>query len=141
MRKVNKIIVHCSGTPIGKNFDVKDIRGWHVDGNGWSDIGYHYVIKLNGEIQTGRLEKTIGAHCYRNNRDSIGLCYVGGMDRDMKEWVDTRTDAQKDALIKVLKDLKERYPGAIIYGHKDFTNKKLCPSFEAKKEYENISNE
>ena len=141
MRKVNKIIVHCSGTPIGKNFDVKDIRGWHVDGNGWSDIGYHYVIKLNGEIQTGRLEKTIGAHCYRNNRDSIGLCYVGGMDKDMKEWVDTRTDAQKDALIKVLKDLKERYPGAIIYGHKDFTNKKLCPSFDAKKEYENISNQ
>lgn len=136
MRKINKIIVHCSGTPEFKNFDVDDIKDWHVNGNGWSDVGYHYIIKLDGEIQPGRLEKTIGAHCYRNNRDSIGICYIGGMDRQMKKWIDTRTEAQKESLLKLINELKEKYPGAIVYGHKDFTNKKLCPSFDAKKEYE-----
>tara|TARA_R110001632_G_scaffold174521_1_gene294103 strand:+ start:521 stop:721 length:201 start_codon:yes stop_codon:yes gene_type:complete len=57
MRKIDKIIVHCSATPQFKDFDVEDIRDWHVNGNGWSDIGYHYIIKLDGEIQVGRLEK------------------------------------------------------------------------------------
>jgi N-acetylmuramoyl-L-alanine amidase len=136
MRKIDKIIVHCSGTPELKDFDVKDIRDWHVNGNNWSDVGYHWVIKLDGEIQQGRLEKTIGAHCFRNNRSSIGICYIGGMDKGMDNWIDTRTDMQKDSLHKLIKDLKERYPLAKVYGHKDFTNKKLCPSFDAKKEYE-----
>ena len=106
-----------------------------MDGNGWSDIGYHYVIKLDGEIQPGRLEKKIGAHCYRNNRSSIGLCYIGGMNKNMTEWKDTRTNKQKQSLLNLINELKEKYPGAIVYGHKDFTNKKLCPSFDAKEEY------
>jgi|TARA_R110002153_G_scaffold68526_1_gene181847 N-acetylmuramoyl-L-alanine amidase len=135
MRKINKIIVHCSGTPEFRDFNVEDIRAWHVDGNGWSDIGYHYVIKLDGEIQPGRLEKKIGAHCYRNNRSSIGLCYIGGMNKNMTEWKDTRTNKQKQSLLNLINELKEKYPGAIVYGHKDFTNKKLCPSFDAKEEY------
>ena len=57
MRKIDKIIIHCSATPGLKNFDVKDIRDWHVNGNGWSDVGYHYVIKLDGEVQLGRPDK------------------------------------------------------------------------------------
>ena len=141
MREINKIIVHCSGTPEFKEFDVNDIRTWHVDGNGWSDVGYHYIVKLDGVIENGRPESKIGAHVKGNNRDSIGLCYIGGMNRDMTKWLDTRTDKQKEALLQILKDLKQKYPGAIIYGHKDFTKKKLCPSFDAKKEYQYISNE
>ena len=136
MRKITKIIIHCSATPELKDFDVEDIRNWHVKGNGWSDVGYHYVIKLDGKIQEGRLEQKIGAHCYRNNRDSIGVCYVGGMDRTMDNWEDTRTCEQKESLIKIIKELLVRYPNSIVYGHKDFTNKKVCPSFDAKKEYE-----
>jgi len=136
MRKIDKIIVHCSGTPELKDFDVEDIRDWHVNGNNWADVGYHYVIKLDGEIQPGRLEKTIGAHCFRNNRSSIGICYIGGMDRGMDNWLDTRTIKQKESLDKLIKELKERFPLAKVYGHRDFTNKKLCPSFDAKKEYE-----
>lgn len=140
MRKIDKIIVHCSATPQFKDFDVEDIRDWHVNGNGWSDVGYHYIIKLDGEIQVGRLEKKIGAHVKGVNRSSIGICYIGGMDRQMKEWQDTRTKEQKESLLKVINDLLEKYPGSIVYGHKDFTNKKACPSFDAKKEYEYLTN-
>jgi N-acetylmuramoyl-L-alanine amidase len=130
MRKINKLIVHCSATPEFKDFDVDDIREWHVKGNGWSDCGYHYVIKLDGTLQEGRPVEKIGAHCAGHNRDSIGVCYIGGMDKNMKDWKDTRT-----------LDLKEAHPSAIVYGHKDFTDKKECPSYNAKEEYKLISNE
>ena len=66
----------------------------------------------------------------------MGICYIGGMERQKEKWIDTRNEAQKESLLKLIKELKEKYPGAIVYGHKDFTNKKLCPSFDAKKEYE-----
>jgi|TARA_R110002012_G_scaffold143118_1_gene301234 N-acetylmuramoyl-L-alanine amidase len=135
MRKIDKIIVHCSGTPELTDFDVKDIRDWHVNGNSWSDVGYHFIIKLDGTIQDGRPIKKIGAHVKGKNRSSIGICYIGGMNRDMTEWEDTRTEKQKESLLKLINDLKKRFPNTIVYGHKDFTNKKLCPSFDAKNEY------
>lgn len=135
MRKIDKIIIHCSATPEFKDFDVEDIRDWHVNGNGWSDVGYHYIIKLDGEIQTGRPVKKIGAHVKGKNRSSIGVCYIGGMDKFMSEWIDTRTEKQKESLLILIKDLQDKFPGSIVYGHKDFTNKKLCPSFNAKEEY------
>jgi len=139
MRKINKLIVHCSATPEHKEFDVEDITEWHVTGNGWSDCGYHYVITLSGEIQEARPEKKIGAHCFRKNRSSIGICYIGGMNRDMTEWEDTRTEKQKESLKKLLKELKQKYPNATVYGHNDFTNKKVCPCFNAKEEYKYIT--
>ena len=139
MRPIEKLIVHCSATPQFKEFDVEDITEWHVSGNGWSDCGYHYVITLDGTIQEGRPEKKIGSHVKGVNRSSIGLCYIGGMDRAMKEWIDTRTPEQKESLEKLLKELKEKYPEAIVYGHNDFTDKKVCPCFNAKEEYKYIS--
>jgi N-acetylmuramoyl-L-alanine amidase len=139
LRKINKLIVHCSATPEFKNFDVDDITDWHVNGNGWSDCGYHFVIKIDGTIQTGRPINKIGAHCFRNNRSSIGICYIGGMNRDMTEWIDTRTPEQKDSLIALLMELKEKYSEAVVYGHNDFTDKKVCPCFDAKNEYKYIS--
>ena len=135
MRKIDKIIVHCSGTPELKDFDVEDIRDWHVNGNNWSDVGYHFIIKLDGTIQDGRPIKKIGAHVKGKNRSSIGICYIGGMNRDMTNWEDTRTKKQKESLLLLINDLKKRFPNTIVYGHKDFTNKKLCPSFNAKQEY------
>ena len=135
MRKIDKIIVHCSGTSEFQDFDITNIKDWHVNGNGWSDVGYHFIIKLDGTIQDGRPLQKIGAHCFRKNRSSIGICYIGGMNRDMTEWEDTRTEKQKESLLLLINDLKERFPNTIVYGHKDFTNKKLCPSFDAKEEY------
>ena len=140
MRKINKLIVHCTATPEFKDFTLEDVRGWHVKGNGWSDIGYHYLIKLDGTVELGRPVKKPGAHVAGHNKDSIGIAYVGGMDNQMEEWIDTRTDEQKDSLFNLLMDLKFEFPNAVVYGHNDFTDKKVCPCFDAKKEYSEISN-
>ena len=136
MRTINEIIVHCSATPEGRPHTVGEIRSWHKQ-RGFKDIGYHYVVYLDGSIHAGRSEAEIGAHCTGHNRNSIGVCYVGGMTRDMKAAKDTRTEAQKKALLQLLRQLKKRYPGARIYGHRDFAAK-ACPSFDAMREYERI---
>ena len=140
MREINKLIVHCTATPEFKDFTLEDVRGWHVKGNGWSDIGYHYLIRLDGTVELGRPVKKSGSHVAGNNKDSIGNAYVDGMDKHMEEWIDTRTDEQKDSLFNLLMDLKFEFPNAVVYGHNDFTDKKVCPCFDAKKEYSEISN-
>lgn len=135
-RSINEIIVHCAATAEGKDFTVADIKRWHL-ARGFSDIGYHYVIYRDGTIHTGRSESVVGAHCTGHNTHSIGVCYIGGCAADGKTPKDTRTPAQKDALIKILKELKAKYPSAKIHGHRDFANK-ACPSFDATKEFANI---
>lgn len=137
-RRITEIIVHCSATPEGKDYTVLDIRKWHKQ-QGWSDIGYHYVVYRNGHIEAGRDADIIGAHCEGHNAHSIGVCYIGGCARDGRTPKDTRTLAQKAALISVLTELKQMYPGAKIYGHRDFDKHgKKCPSFDAKEEYKKI---
>ena len=135
-RKIKEIIIHCAATPEGKDFTVEDIRRWHK-AQGWSDIGYHYVIYRNGHIEPGRDVDLIGAHCVKggHNTYSIGICYIGGMDADNKHAKDTRTLAQKAALLGLLTDLRRMYPEAKIYGHRDFDSGKDCPSFDARREY------
>ena len=130
---VRWIILHCSATPEGRDVDAATIKGWHVNERGWSDIGYHWVIKLDGTIEKGRNESKAGAHVKGHNSRSIGVCYVGGVDTNMNP-KDTRTDAQKEALHCLLIDLLNRYPQAEILGHCDLS-KKDCPSFDAKTEY------
>ncbi len=136
-RTITEIIIHCSATPEGRDYTVEDIRRWHKD-RGWSDIGYHYVIYRNGHIEPGRDVDIIGAHCVGHNTHSIGICYVGGVARDGKTAKDTRTLAQKAALLSLLVDLHKLYPKAIIVGHHDYDKGKSCPSFDAKVEYHNI---
>jgi N-acetylmuramoyl-L-alanine amidase len=137
MREINKIIVHCSATREGENFEVSEIRKWHVEGRGWSDIGYHFYIDLYGNIHKGRDIARIGAHCKGHNRNSIGICYCGGVEADGKTPKDTRYDCQKEALTAVLRTLKAMYPNAVIHSHNDFANK-ACPSFNATEEYEDL---
>ena len=136
MREINKIIVHCSATREGENYEVAEIRKWHL-ARGFSEIGYHFYIDLYGEIHKGRDINKIGAHCKGHNRNSIGICYCGGVEADGKTPKDTRYDCQKESLIAVLRTLKAMYPNAVIHSHNDFANK-ACPSFNATKEYENI---
>ena len=135
MRKINEIIIHCADTPEGRDDKAADIRRWHK-AQGWNDIGYHYIIDLDGTIEPGRPVETAGAHCAGHNANSIGICYVGGCNKEMKP-KDTRTDAQKAALLLLLKFLRAKYPEAKIYGHRDFSDKP-CPCFDAKTEYENL---
>ena len=136
MRNINKIIVHCTATPEGRDVSVNEIRRWHVEDRNWSDIGYHWVVTLNGTLEEGRPEYRNGAHAKGFNKNSIGVCYVGGVDENLDP-KDTRTDAQKETLKCILEDLKDRYPRAQIIGHRDVSSK-ACPSFDAKEEYKDI---
>ena len=79
MRKITEFIIHCSATREGQDVTAADIRRWHVQGNGWKDIGYHFVIRLDGTIELGRPIAEVGAQCAGHNAESIGICYVGGM--------------------------------------------------------------
>lgn len=135
-RRITEIIVHCTATPEGRECSVKEIRQWHL-ARGFSDIGYHYVIHLDGSLENGRDVDLSGAHCTGHNTNSIGVCYVGGCGKDGKTPKDTRTEEQKVVLLSLLFDLKKMYPGAKIYGHRDFANK-ACPSFDARKEFQKL---
>lgn len=140
-RKINKIIVHCSATPEGEDYTVDQIRQMHLQ-RGFNDIGYHYVVYRDGTIHKGRDESKVGAHTTGYNSNSIGVCYIGGCPaRTDAKWMnkgkDTRTPQQKEALLKLLKELKAKYPAATIHGHREFANK-ACPSFDANTEYKNL---
>ena len=134
-RSINLIVVHCTATIEGKDCSVAEIRKWHLK-RGFSDIGYHYLIGIDGKIHEGRNVNISGAHTAGYNAHSIGVCYVGGLDKNGKA-KDTRTQTQKDSLLRLLKKLKELYPNATIHGHREYANK-ACPCFDAYNEYKSI---
>lgn len=131
MRKIDKIIIHCSATPEGRDVKTETIRQWHLK-RGWSDIGYHYVIELDGKIVSGRPLERVGAHCRGENTGSIGICYVGGVNEEMIP-KDTRTEAQRAALHSLLFDLTDNFAQATVHGHNEFSSK-ACPSFNVQTE-------
>ena len=124
------IILHCSATREGQDVKAKTIKQWHKD-RGFDDIGYHYVIDLDGTIEKGRDEALVGAHCKGHNATSIGICYVGGCDKNMKP-KDTRTPEQKRSMLSLVRKLVNKYkiPVTQIWAHHDFDKHKACPSFE-----------
>jgi len=126
MRPINKVIIHCSATPEGRDVKMEEIKSWHTD-KGWSDIGYHYIIELDGSVKKGRPVEIVGAHCLGQNKFSIGVCYVGGVDDKMQP-KDTRTDEQKKALTKLVNKLKKQHKDISIHAHNEYSNK-ACPSF------------
>ena len=136
MRNITKIIVHCTATKEGQAVTVADVRRWHI-ARGFNDIGYHYLIDINGFLWTGRPEEIAGAHCEGHNANSIGICYVGGLAADGKTPKDTRTADQEATLLSTLKYLKKNYPNATIHGHREFAAK-ACPCFDAKNEYKDL---
>ena len=135
MRKINSIIVHCTATPAGRHVSVADISLWHRQ-RGFVTAGYHYVVYLDGSVHPARPVATPGAHCLGHNADSIGVCYVGGVD-SRGAAADTRTPAQREALRSLLRKLVEAYPGVTIHGHRDFAAK-ACPCFDATTEYSDL---
>ena len=138
-RTIHYLVVHCSATPEGRTHTAKDIDLWHRK-RGFNEIGYNYVILLDGTIELGRDVDKIPAHVEGYNKDSIGICYIGGVDKNTLQPKDTRTAAQKEALKKLLTELKALDPEAEILGHRDFPGvAKACPCFNAKDEYKNIS--
>ena len=131
-RTIKEIILHCSATPEGRSHDAEDINRWHR-AKGWSGIGYHYVIKINGIVENGRDVDQMGAHAKGHNAHSIGICYIGGVDQDNKP-KDTRTPEQDISLVFLLRMLVDRYPEAKIIGHNDISDK-ACPSFDVQDEF------
>lgn len=133
MRQINEIIIHCTATPEGRDVTVEQIREWHVKGNGWSDVGYHYIIDLDGKVHPGRPIQQPGAHCKGHNAKSIGIVYVGGLAADGKTPKDTRTPAQRIALRQLIAQLQEQFPESWgnIHGHNEYAAK-ACPSFNVK---------
>ncbi len=134
-RGINELIVHCTATREGNDYTVADIRRWHKQ-RGFSDVGYHFIIHLDGRVEAGRDIKIAGAHCVGHNSHSIGVCYIGGLDAEGKP-KDTRTKEQRIALKTLLAMLSIIYPGAKVYGHCDFAAK-ACPCFDARKEYQDM---
>lgn len=132
MRDINTIIVHCSATVEGQQYHARDIDRWHK-AKGWRGIGYHYVVTLDGHVELGRSISEQGAHCKPKNPDSIGVCYIGGLDEHGKP-KDTRTPAQKTALRRLLGLLCHAFPNATLHGHNEYANKS-CPCFNVAAEY------
>lgn len=130
MRQIDGIVVHCSATPAGKPFRAADIERWHR-GQGWADIGYHYVIPLDGSIEPGRPLEQAGAHVAGHNARTIGVCYIGGVNAANTAPQDTLNPEQAKALRLVLDGLRARWPKATIRGHRDYPKvAKACPSFD-----------
>jgi len=123
----DKIIIHCSYSKAHMNWGAEEIRKIHVDENGWSAIGYHYIIKRDGSVDRGRPHDAVGAHCRGENQHSIGICLIGGMSSTGGSEFNY-TKAQMVSLNVKIAELRKEYPEATIHGHNEFSDK-TCPNF------------
>lgn len=136
MRTITLIIIHCSAVRPDQTSSAKQIDTWHRK-RGWSGIGYHYVVRRDGSVEKGRPEARVGAHCLNHNKYSIGVCYEGGLDAGGCP-ADTRTKEQKEALLRLLRELRGCYPHALIVAHHTLDARKACPCFNAEREYKTL---
>lgn len=135
MRKITEIFIHCSATKpqwmINSTPDQKvaEIRRWHMQENGWKDIGYHFVIDRSGDVVAGRSIERAGAHVRNHNANSIGICLIGGWGGATTDQFEEHfTELQREALFKLLDDLTPKFPDARIRGHNEVAAK-ACPCF------------
>jgi hypothetical protein len=121
MRKIDKIIIHCADTPNGKEFHATDIDRWHKE-RGWTGIGYHFVICVDGTVEPGRPVESVGAHAQGHNSNSIGICLIGK---------DKFTKLQWFALAELVMNLKQDHLSASVIGHYQVDKHgKTCPNFD-----------
>jgi N-acetylmuramoyl-L-alanine amidase len=132
VRPITQLVVHCSATQAKADVGVKEIDRWHRQ-RGFLRIGYHFVIRRDGTLETGRPLEQIGAHVSGHNKESIGICLVGGVQEDGKTAENNFTSEQFTQLAALLRKLREDYPNTEIRGHRDFPRvAKDCPSFDVK---------
>lgn len=140
MRQIKRIFVHCTAS--SQKWGVKELLA-EFKAKGWRNPGYHYVITIDGSIHQMLPIEMVSNGVQGHNANAINIAYVGGINSKGKP-VDNRTQAQKQAMITLLKQLKKRFPGAQIMGHRDIWGsdtrkwKKWCPCFDAKSEYKDI---
>ena len=137
MRVITLIVIHCSAVKPDQQSSAAQIDSWHRQRGYHLGIGYHYVIRRNGDIEPGRPEWMVGAHCLNHNKYSIGVCYEGGLDARGQP-ADTRTAEQKSAMRNLLEDLHKRHPRAVIVGHRDLSHDRDCPCFDAVSEFADL---
>ncbi len=123
---ITRIIVHHSASPIETT--LGDIRKWHVEENGWEDVGYHYVVGQLGMIQPARSTSYMGAHAKGSNFDSIGVCLVGNNTEERNRW----TREQVWALQRLWESARIIWPGIEIYGHRDVSSGTECPGVDVR---------
>lgn len=126
-RAITEIIIHCSATPPEMDIGRKEIDLWHRK-RGWLMIGYHRVIRRDGTIEVGRKIEMAGAHARGHNKQSIGICLVGGVNGNGKP-DDNFEREQRAALFNLVGELHGRWPEARILGHNEISHK-ACPSFD-----------
>ncbi|WP_346236169.1 N-acetylmuramoyl-L-alanine amidase [Niabella insulamsoli] len=136
MRKINYLIIHCTATPQSTTID--SIKNYWKNNLGWKNPGYHYIIEPNGNVVNllpiDKVSNGVGGW----NSQIINISYIGGIDTKGRA-MDNRTPEQKAAILRLLKELKAKFPKASVAGHRDFPNvHKACPSFNAKAEYAGI---
>ena len=124
-RRTDRIVIHCADTPAHMDIGAEEIRAWHRL-RGFSDVGYHFVIRRNGEVERGRPENAVGAHVQGWNSRSVGICLVGGKPEA------NFTPAQWESLERLVRDLQRRYPAAEVAGHRDLNSGKRCPCFDVR---------
>lgn len=135
MRHLDKIILHCSATEAGKDYTVEQIREWHL-ARGWQDIGYHYCIYRDGSVHKGRDLDVIGSHTKGQNKNSIGICYIGGLVNGEPE--DTMTALQEISFLELVFSLRRVFGWLDVHGHNEFAAKP-CPSFNVREKYQFIN--
>lgn len=136
MREIDEVIIHCSATEEGVEISADTIRKWHTsEPRNWDDIGYHYVIGIDGGLEYGRPVHKIGAHCLTRNRTSIGVCYIGGLRNG--EAVDTMTQDQEDTMRELCCSLKLVFGDLKFNGHNRYSTK-TCPNFDVREKFKNF---
>ncbi|QBA21039.1 N-acetylmuramoyl-L-alanine amidase [Chryseobacterium indologenes] len=133
MRTINYIVIHCTATQ--PDVTIESIKRYWKENLKWRNPGYHYMIKTDGKIVNTLPIDQVSNGVAGWNSQIINISYIGGIDKNNHP-KDTRTEEQKRSMVKLLRELKSKFPKAIIQGHRDFPNvHKACPSFDAKKEY------
>lgn len=132
MLPIKYLTIHCAATPEGRHVSPQTVEQWDIAKFGQKS--YHWIVELDGTTHRSLRDDQRGAHVGGKNTGNIGVCYVGGMDANMKAPKDTRTEAQKKALLTLVRTYQERYPGIVIRGHRDWPGvMKACPSFDVQK--------
>lgn len=138
LTRVDFIAVHCSATPATSDIGAAEIRQWHR-AKGWRDIGYHFVIRRDGTVETGRPVDQPGAHEPRINARSVAICLIGGSPKigspEQKKGLGENnfTAPQFNALVSKVRELKLIHPKAEVIGHRDVPGvRKACPSFDVR---------
>ncbi len=129
MLPIKYLTIHCAATPEGRDVRPETVEQWDIAKFGQKS--YHWIVDLAGNQHHSLADDRKGAHVGKHNTGNIGICYVGGMDAKMASPKDTRTLAQKAALLTLVRLYQARYPGIIVRGHRDWPGvAKACPSFD-----------